>query len=170
MIETLVVVPYTRRPAWPWTASAPLAAHVRYVDVSGSNDAYWELLASLWEDRRDFILVEHDVVPDAAALADLDGCDRRWCAQPYPYLYGRMNWGLACTRFTAAAMEAVPDLWAQVAAMSDHLHPPRHWCRLDSWSHRILSTSGLYRHDHGLAVKHTHTCTSHGCDRPDGAA
>jgi hypothetical protein len=169
-MDALVVIPYTRPPVWPWPVAASMATRPRYVDVSGGEDTYWELLASLWADRQDVIVVEHDVTPDAEALDDLATCDRRWCAQPYPYLYGRANWGLACTKFTAAAMDAAPDLWAHVAVMSDHLHPPKHWCRLDAWSHRVLTSRGVNRHDHGLTVGHAHESTSHGCEVEHAAA
>jgi len=164
VLETLVVVPYTRPPAWGWRDAWGTIATPRFVDVSRAPDAYWELLAALWGDRRDFILVEHDVVPDLAALEDLEDCDRRWCAQPYRYLHGQLNWGLSCTRFRRAAMDATPDLWARVAVMSDHLHGPKHWCRLDAWSYRLLNQAGVQRHDHGLTVWHTHERSSHGCE------
>ena len=159
----IVVVPYTRRPAWGWRESRGVPWPVHYVDVSGGEDAYWRLLASLWSRGGDFLVVEHDVVPTVEALRDLVDCPKRWCAQPYPYV-GGVQHGLACTKFTAAAIKAVPDLWTVVAGMSDHLHGPKHWCRLDGWSNRVLTSRGVIRCDHHVEVWHEHAVTSHGCE------
>lgn len=169
-LDALVVVPYTRPPAWPWPDASKLVTRPRYVDVSSSEDAYWQLLSSLWADGQDVVIVEHDVIPDADAIEDLLDCPEPWCAQPYPYVYDRLNWGLACTMFTATAMKRVPDLWTHVAVMSDYLHPPLHWCRLDAWSHRVLTAHGIDRHDHGLQVWHERDTTSHGCEVLHAAA
>lgn len=167
MKASRVVVPYTHPPLWQWPEASATGRDVRYVDVSAGPTEYWRTLARLWAAGEDFTVVEHDVIPTVRALDDLDACPEPYCAQPYPYFNGT-NWGLACTRFRASAMVRVPGLWRDVAGMWDALHPPMHWCRLDSWSHQVLGRHGVDRHDHSVRVWHSHTDTSHGCEVPGG--
>lgn len=151
-----VLIPSTRRPAW---------SGGRIVRLGRGDDAYWRFWRRVWAAGRTVIVVEHDITPTPQALADLDGCGSPWCAQPYPYMGGLYR-GLGCTRFTAALMAAVPDLWERVAKMSDATHPPMHWCRLDAWATRVLTGDGWRRCEHHVPVGHTWESgrgASHGC-------
>jgi hypothetical protein len=151
-----VIAPETRAAldasGYPWEAR----------DVSGSESAYWELLAELWGAGEAFALVEHDVIPSAEVLASLGACQADWCAAPFPYVNGLIA-GLGCTRFRPGIITRNPDLLNVVALMSDEKHPPRHWCRLDAWTDLVLSRRGERRcRDHPQAG-HLGRSPSHGC-------
>lgn len=64
-------------------ALARFAPHAEYHDVSASEDAYWELLASVWADGEGFVVVEHDVVVDADTLPAFDACPEPRCGCGY---------------------------------------------------------------------------------------
>jgi hypothetical protein len=108
------------------------------VDVSGADDAYFGLLAELWSEQQPFIIVEHDVVVNVRAMVSLELCANEWCGCPYRYLGGTIV-GLGCTKFAAALMHEIPDLFDLVAHLEDDTHPPRHWCRLDAWVQRAMA-------------------------------
>jgi hypothetical protein len=173
-----VVVP-TAPPSGHLTAveAALNAAGVPYgvYDVSGADDAYWTLLAALWEQGDGFIVVEHDVVVRPESIWELIGCDRPWCACPYPYLGGRGTIiGLGCTKFSGELLAAVPDALLRAGEMVDQLpgadqgrdHPRRHWCRLDSRIQRALVDSGYHVHFDHTEVGHLNERgPAHGCRR-----
>ena len=60
------------------------------VNVGVDDEAYYRLLASLWHDAQDFIILEHDHVLPPNAITDFEKCPELWCAHPY-WLYG--GWG-----------------------------------------------------------------------------
>jgi hypothetical protein len=51
-----------------------------FIDVSGSDLAYGELVADLWQQGDSFLLLEHDVLPTAALLEEMWNCGSEWCA------------------------------------------------------------------------------------------
>lgn len=131
-------------------------------DVSGSDTAYWDVLARLWDAGEDFAVVEHDVIPAAGALASFEACGHDWCGAPYPYLAGTYA-GLGCTRFRAAVMARHPDLMDVVAAMSNDSHQPRHWCTLDAWIQAVLRQRGENMCTAHPEAGHPSRSPAHGC-------
>lgn len=131
-------------------------------DVSGSEAAYWGLLAGLWSAGEAFAIVEHDIVPSAEALGSLASCGGDWCACAYPYVNG-LYAGLGCARFSAAITGRHPDLMDVVAGMSDATHPPRHWCRLDGWMRSVLMQRGEGQCTAHPEAGHPSRAPSHGC-------
>lgn len=157
-----VVLPYTT--LTPEVTRALDAAEMDWdgVDVSDSDEAYWELLDDLWSYGQDFAIVEHDVVVNPGTLKSFEECPEMWCAAPYPYFVGTYT-GLGCVRFRSEAMRTVPGLFGEVASKSDTKHPSKHWCALDSRIQAILQRQGLSvcRHDPVLHLgdnKPTHGC------------
>jgi hypothetical protein len=74
----------------------------RFVDVSGSDFAYFELLKELWAAGESFIYVEHDVVPEQGLLPDLWECPEPYCTP-----------GISCeviAKFGADLMQKWPGL------------------------------------------------------------
>lgn len=114
----------------------------RLVDVSVSDDAYWQLWWSMWADRRDITVVEHDIVIAGEVLASFEACPADWCAAPYPYCRGYVYHGLGCVRVRASLIGRHPDLWEVIGGMADEKHPARHWCRLDLWMQQELGRRG----------------------------
>jgi hypothetical protein len=157
--QVKVIVPYTHiapgvaealdATKWQWTG----------IDVSGSDENYWRVLQTLWQSGETFCIVEHDVLLRPNTLTELDLCESAWCAFPVPYMGGGYA-GMACVKFGASLIAACPDALDRVAPLSDASHPPRHWCRLDSWlQYGILPTTGFSRHVHDPPLGHF---------RPDG--
>ncbi len=140
-----VYVPYTKlRPET--RAAVPPGAVLTWVGSHEHN--YWGLLADLWARGDTFIVVEHDIVPHASALRELDACPSEWCAFPYQVGDGMETTALGCTKFGAGLIARHPDLLRSIG--------PRHrsWRGLDS-----LVVGGLHQrrekeHVHGPAVRH----------------
>ena len=137
-----VVCPFTA--IRPDTAAALDASGYAWeaVDVSGSDEAYWDLLAGLWRAGETFCLVEHDIVVGPGTLPSFERCPKPWCAASYRFMRGTGFVGLGCTRFRAEVMRAAPDLMTEIAALGDDKHPPKHWCRLDTLTYHRLEARG----------------------------
>lgn len=160
--HTPVVLPYTRLRSEVVQALAGDGQDVSMVDVSGSDEAYWQLLADLWSKGAGFIVVEHDVLVRPGALDELDRCHHPWCSFQVPYV-GRVYAGLSCAKFSAALIARYPDALDVIAELSDEDHEPKHWCRLDSWlqSH-VLNPGGEIMHVHGPPLGHVRDESSPG--------
>jgi hypothetical protein len=104
-----------------------LPPETEYVDVSEDVEAYWRLFALLWAERRDFLLVEHDVVIAPVTIKALEACPEPWCSCYSPALaadYGPEAW-FQCNRWRAEVMHALPN----VPDIEPRL---RHWKALDT--------------------------------------
>ena len=157
-----VVVPFTDVSSE--TRDALAGVDAEYVDVSSSDDAYWNLLSDLWTSGADFVVVEQDIVVHPTALDELDACPYDWCAFPYGYGHWGLHYGLGCVKFSGALIKRNPDAILRVGVMSDGNHEKRHWCRLDCWLQEVvLPGNGEHMHKHETVVKHLGHGNSHGC-------
>ena len=155
--EVRLIVPYARiipevRSALPPTAE--------WVDVSTSDDAYYNLLSDLWAAREGFLLVEQDIVPPPLMLPELAACPAPWCACGYEFENLGLLYGLGCVKFGAELMAQVPNAWDMVAQQRTQEHPAKHWCRLDDNLKAVLGRRGIHSHHHGT-VRHLSTVRSH---------
>lgn len=158
-----VVVPFTHVAPETAQALAGIGYHVEFVDVSGSDTAYWELLAGLWEGGETFVLVEQDVKVAPGTLDGLEACPNAWCAATYPYLGSRDYAGLGCTKFAVEFCAQHPDLVEVAGRYEDELHAPRHWCVQDAAIQMELRRRGVWPClEHGR-VGHRDGPPSHGC-------
>jgi hypothetical protein len=141
------------------------------VDVSGADDAYFLLLAGLWNARADFLLVEHDMVPTAEMFTAMEECPRWWCVNPY----GANEWGtnvetgFGFTRFRRELMDHWPDIWDGVGRWYTDDTPPRHFGRLDTRFFLTINRRkdpytdmAWFSHSHALEVAHLHDYASGG--------
>lgn len=162
---TNIIVPYTVFPEVTADVLDFLNLPWSPVDVSGGDDHYFNLLSTYWSRAQDLCVIEHDIVPTSETIDSLLTCPAPWCAAPYPYLHFPAYTGLGCTRFRAELMTDHPDLFAEVARMSNEFHPPRHWCSLDSFIQTVLSRRRVYVHAHlDFPVRHLgDNWPSHGC-------
>lgn len=153
--ETPVILPHVP-PLRPEVVQALTGWDVAFVDVSGSDESYWQLLADVWAKAASFIVVEQDVVVRPDSLDELIECERPWCSFQVPYV-GRLYAGLSCAKFSAGLVGRIPDALERVATIErgeDPLHPPCHWCRLDSWLQHVLREEGAEMHVHAPPLGH----------------
>lgn len=81
-----IVIPYRQNLLHPdLVEQLPCA---RYDEMLGDH-AYAGLLRDLIEERKDTILVEHDIVPSGGQLLKLWECPSPWCAHAYEPFAGR---------------------------------------------------------------------------------
>jgi hypothetical protein len=134
------------------------------VDVSNSETDYWNFLNDLWDQKKTFVVVEHDIVANKAAIESILECPHPWCAASYPYFTGEYA-GLGCTKFEGWFLEQYPGAFKETAEMEDTDHPKKHWCRIDQWLWVVLNSKGFNRHIHwNVGVNHIHSNgPSHGC-------
>lgn len=158
-----VVCPFTT--LRPQTAEALDASGYPWepVDVSGSDEDYWELLYDLWAARQDFCIVEHDIIIAPGILAEFESCPELWCVSPYPYMHGGEYAGLGCVRFRAEVMNVMPRLMDDVATRTNTKHPSKHWCTLDAWIQEKLYGQRFSPHRHAPSehldsLRPTHLC------------
>lgn len=140
-----------------------------YRDVWASDDAYWRLLAEMWEACDTFAVVEHDVIVRPDSLDELERCAGDWCAFGVSYGDGG-HAGLGCAKFTAGITGRHRDALEQIGRRSDSTHPPRHWCRVDGWLDEYLRARGERKCVHGPPLEHVRAYDgpaqpSHGCTR-----
>lgn len=156
-----VVVPFTSEgmrvsshSAVMWQANA-VGIVPLFHDVSGSDTAYCELLAMLWAEGQDFVIVEHDVVPHHRVFREFTECPEPYCA--FAYEVGLwVGPALGCSRFRTELLASVPDAMVRVASRPTNWGPPGHWRQLDvallGWV--LRDEEGLQPHVHLPPVEH----------------
>jgi ABC-type nickel/cobalt efflux system permease component RcnA len=137
------------------------------VDVSGSDDAYWELFNQLWSAREAFTIVEQDTEIHSGVFKSFSRCDELWCAYLYEgpgYTTGgdTLIAALGCTRFRTELMVAESDLITKIALFNDDVHVPlKSWRRMDSRIDAELRRRGYTCHRHSPPVRHHHVYHGH---------
>ena len=162
----MIVVGFTKPLSQDTLDALDAFPHV-LTDVSGSDDAYFELLRSWWvSTEEDVVTLEHDIEPRPELIQELLDCHRPWCAALYDFEQ-RHLYGLGLTKFNRRIRAAVPDLFEQIALLENDKHPRKHWCTLDAHMQNTLkmqSGDGVCLHDHPDWIKHTSTIRGHvGC-------
>lgn len=69
---------------------------------------YGRLFTDLWQAKRGFVLVEHDIVPWPGAIEQMLRCEHEWCAFAYPTTLHSRCQSLGCVKFSASLMERIP--------------------------------------------------------------
>lgn len=152
----MIVAPYTRlHPVTARLLNQHAPGHERVRLERGDAEAYWRLLARLWREPGDLLIVEQDVGIRAGVVESLFACREPWCGFPY-LVAGRVQVCLGCTRFTAALKAAEPDLLDGVGEDGTGGLPARDWRRLDVRILGHLRERGYRQHEHRPAVKHYH--------------
>jgi hypothetical protein len=140
--------------------------HLEIAWVTDSDDAYFDLLSGLWTAGESFIVVEHDVLVRSSSLDELEGCSSPWCAFQVSYV-GTTWAGLSCAKFTAELMGRYPNAFTAISEASDVRHPPKHWCRIDSWLRGYLGDRDETLCEHAPPLEHRpdtdHVMPSHDC-------
>src|SRR5712691_9602890 len=82
------------------------AVGARFVDVSGSDSDYFELLRALWGDGETFIIVEHDVVPPPELIDTMWSCPSDHCAHA--------TWCMWTVKYGAGLIKRWPRLFEEM--------------------------------------------------------
>jgi hypothetical protein len=134
------------------------------IDVSNTDHDYFDLLSGLWAERRDFLIVEHDMVPEPDMVEMMAFCSGWWCVNPYESnAWGqRAERAFGFTRFRAELMAAEPDAFSATVKYR-HLQvlgrrwPEHHWRGLDCRFDCVMGDRRLYRaHVHEPSIQHLH--------------
>lgn len=156
-----VLLPYTpgrleqRTSEW-----AHIRGDVEAVDVSGSDDAYYKLLAAQWREPGDLLVVEHDMLPADGCVEEMLACRWPWCTAPYTIANGtQITEGLGVAKFSGTLKMLRPRFMDEVGAIADDGLPARDWRRLDTRISRVLRSGGHRPHLHTPAV-HLHDYTA----------
>lgn len=119
----MIVVPYARGYLNPATALwADTVDHqVTFYELPATDGyAYADLLRRLWRERGDLVVVEHDVIPPADAIAHLVACRQPWCTHPHWVSTKYVDDSLGLARFSSELRRAAPDLADRALARADH--------------------------------------------------
>ena len=136
-------MPYTTLAPETKAAVEPYAPTLAW--TGWGEEAYADLLESVWASGTDVILVEHDVVPAPGVLDEMWACERDWCA--VPYRCGTVvTTALGCTKFSAALRHRNPDTINRIQQ--------RAWFNLDSQIVYTLHQHGESEHLHGPQARH----------------
>lgn len=155
MSNPRVIVPYVGEPLEiQRDVLASMFIEPEYIDVSGSDWNYWELLKDLWSAGEKFMIIEQDILPWPGSVHLAWKCEEPWCV--YPYLIGGKYSpvGHGCVKYDAEVMEKAPDAIVTVSR--------RHWSTLDSHTIHAIRKAGFRPHVHQPPVIHlnaTHTGT-----------
>lgn len=127
----------------------------QFVDVSGSDTDYFNLVMRLWAESETFIIVEHDIVVWPGALHEIYDCPEPLCAYQAPYnitpVGGRrgLSYGVGCLKWHQSLQEKFPNL------LTDWPEDDRHWTRLDQVIvKKISELNNNTIHYHWPAVGH----------------
>jgi hypothetical protein len=115
--------------------------------------AYHSLLASVWREPGELVVVEHDVGISAEVLPGFAACPEPWCGNPYR-IGRQLLTALGCARFTAALKAAEPDLLDVAGEIDGDGYPARDWRRLDSRVAGELRRRGYRQHWHEPVLNH----------------
>lgn len=152
----MILVPYTRlHPATARLLNRHAKGHWRVRLDPADPTAYWALLATMWRQPGDLVIVEQDVGIHADVIPSLAACREPWCGHPYP-IGEQLLVCLGCTRFTAELKAAEPDLLDVVGADATGGMPARHWRYLDVKILDELRRRGYTQHRHDPPVRHYH--------------
>jgi len=127
-------------------------------DVTGDPYGYWREIAARWDGTEDLATVEHDIEIRDGVLPGFAACPEPWCVYPYE-VHERGLWldfGLGCTRFSAAAQRAVTAyaISAMPGECSTCHGKPGCWMHLDCKIYWAMTAAGIERHVHWPAVTH----------------
>lgn len=152
-----VLLPYTSDRLEQRTSDWAYArGDVEAVDVSGADDAYYNVLAAQWRQPGDLLIVEHDMLPAEGCVDEMLACRWGWCAAPYEVAnHQQITDGLGCTKFSGTLKQLRPQLMDEVGAIADDGLPAKDWRRLDTRISRVLRKAGHWPHLHAPAV-HLH--------------
>ena len=64
--------------------------NVEYVHLEG-DDGYRQLLKRLWDERKDVVIVEQDIIPWPGAIEELVACPCTWGTYSYVLLGGLVS-------------------------------------------------------------------------------
>lgn len=152
----MILLAYTRlHPVTARAANAHAPGHVRVKLNPADDAAYWALLAKVWREPGDLLIIEQDVGIRAGVVESLTECREPWCGFPYA-IGAQLLVCLGCTRFTAELKAAEPDLLDRVGEDGTGGLPARVWQRLDVRILDHLRARGYEQHRHEPAVRHFH--------------
>jgi hypothetical protein len=120
------------------TAAFGSRVGARFVDVSGSDFAYYELLKELWHAGETFMYVEHDVVPEDALMPEMWNCPEEYCTPG--------SSSEVCAKFGEGLMRRWPNLLEEMG--------PLHWGAVTLVLSSELCRRGVQPHPHDHAVEH----------------
>ena len=150
-LSAVVYCPYTRVGeatevflANPSTVPYPVVM----VDVSAGPWGYHDYMAGAWRRRKDFINIEHDVIPWPGAIQELMSCSEPWCFFGYQdqckdvAANGAAMFGLV--RFRRKIMMELPDLWTDRKTALGDCSDYQAWGHLDIWMFPYATERGFY--------------------------
>lgn len=151
-----VIVPYTQQCEAATVALEKWCTYdVEYVDVSSSNERYFEVLRDAWHDGKSFIVIEHDIEIRSDTIASLTKCKHAWCAFPYAMGPAGYETALGCTKFHTSLMKKIPHFMDEVGDFIDPWCPPRDWRRLDCRIFEVMTQRyNISQHRHEPHVHH----------------
>lgn len=153
----MIILPHTRlHPATARLANRHAPGHRRVRLDPADMSAYWALLARLWQEPGELIVVEHDIGLHAGVIPGFTACPEPWCGFPYPLDRGVMLACLGCTRFRAELKAAEPDLLEVTGEVTGDGLPAKDWRRLDVRLGDELKRRGYVMHVHPGPVRHYH--------------
>jgi hypothetical protein len=123
------------------------------IELSRADDAYYKVLAGLWEAGEGFLVIEQDIEVHAEVVPYLEACGERWCVYPYPGPAGAYGdpltyYSLGCTKFSAELLAEAPSLMADLESHD--------WRRLDALMLPLLREAAGQPHWHSPPVNHHH--------------
>jgi hypothetical protein len=118
---------------------------------------YSDYLQARWDERRDFINLEQDIVFWDGALETLWECPLEWCVYQYrrnELIHEHSTPFLGCAKITARLIEKLPDVWkrqrAEMNGWKEVGMPP--WSYCDSWLWTCAQDRDIRPHQHFPSV------------------
>jgi hypothetical protein len=149
-----VVIPYVEGELADETKKWGEEHEAEFVDLTGDDEGYFQLISRLWREGDSFVVVEEDIVPNEEQFTSMLVCNEPWCAGVHK-LHDHPDgapevWSLGLMKFPTALTERV-----QIAMLAQALAEDKSWYRIDLCLYPVIRLGGFSEpHLHGPVGRH----------------
>jgi hypothetical protein len=103
--------------------------NVKWVNCSNNDEAYFQAVQAMWNEKETFVIVEQDIVPYPGAIKDIYDCEHDFCITWAPHwqsINGDGPWTYAhgLVKYKRRFIASYPDWFNNYPAS-------RHWSQFD---------------------------------------
>lgn len=146
--DPIVIAPYVH--SYPEHVEALSAVGYDVVRVPCITETtYYDLLSAIYSTGKQFVVIEHDMIPRPTDVQDLLECQEKWCGFVYQHRFRRMKACLGLTKINL--YNEYPDVFNKV---------PSDWRYIDGVLEARFWEKDFHIHEHYPAAIHVNPLVS----------